>query len=134
MGTSRGLFEVPLPAREGQGLERFVPAPVDQQISLSDSEPSIRQVQEAAVRYAEVMPEKIQRWRTGAALRTWLPKFTLGLNQDTDTTVASATSAGKTTFSVGPEDRSVGVNFGFTWDLANFIWNQIGRASCRERV
>ena len=86
-------------------------------------EPSVQEAQRAAIRYAEVMPEKIQGWRAGAIWRNWFPRFTLSLNQDRDTTIASSTSAGKTSFSVGPKDESVRLGFNFTWDLANFVWN-----------
>lgn len=121
--TSQGLFQVPIPVGQGHVPTQDIPKAPFQQVVVLPNEPTAAQVQEIAIRYAEVMPEKIQRWRTGAALRNWIPKFTLSLDQDTDTTVVSSTSGGKTSFSVGPEDRSVGVGFGFTWDLANFIWN-----------
>ncbi|MBI1953242.1 MAG: hypothetical protein HYS41_03875 [Candidatus Omnitrophica bacterium] len=86
-------------------------------------EPTIRELHQAAIRYAEVGPEKIRRWRTGAVFRNLLPKFTVSLDRDRNRTIASSTSAGKTTFTVGPEDESLSVDFDFTWDLANLIWN-----------
>lgn len=86
-------------------------------------EPTIQEVQRAAIRYAEVMPQKISRWRTLSQLRNFIPRFTLSLDRDRDRTIASSTSAGKTTFSVGPEDESVSLDFGFTWDLANLVWD-----------
>jgi len=89
----------------------------------SAGEPTIRQVQLAAARYAEVMPQKIRRWRTLAQLRNFIPRFTLGLDRDRDTTVASSTSNGKTNFTVGPDDESTSLDFGFTWDLANLVWD-----------
>jgi hypothetical protein len=49
--------------------------------------------------------------------------LTLSIDQDRDQTIVSSTSSGKTTFSVGPEDESFSLGIGFTWDLANFIWN-----------
>ena len=85
--------------------------------------PTIQEVHQAAIRYAEVMPGKIRGWRTGAMWRNWLPKFTVGLDRSRNQTIASATSSGKTTFSVGPEDESYKVGFGFTWDFANLVWN-----------
>jgi hypothetical protein len=69
------------------------------------------------------MPEKISRWRRLAPPRNFIPRFTVSLDQDRDTTIASSTSAGKTTFAVGPEDESVSLDFGFTWDLANLVWD-----------
>ncbi len=114
IGTEKGLYRVspenpqPLPAvslkQSGQG-------------------PPIQEVHRAAIRYAEVMPNKIRGWRAGAMWRNWLPKFTVNLDRSKDQTIASSTSGGKTTFSVGPEDESFKVGFGFTWDFANLVWN-----------
>jgi len=118
VGSDVGLFRIPAPPSQ----KSVLPGSLDH-ASRVDPKPSIFQVQQAAIRYAEVMPEKIQRWREGAVWRNWIPKFTLSLDQNRDSTVASATSGGKTTFSVGPEDTSVSLGFGFTWDLANFVWN-----------
>ena len=92
-------------------------------LSTDSREPSIQQVRQAAIRYAEVMPEKIQGWRNRAVWRNFFPRFTLGLDRDKDQTIASSTSGGKTTFTVGPEDESFGLDLGFTWDLANLVWN-----------
>lgn len=86
-------------------------------------EPTIQEVQRAAIRYAEVRPEKISRWRTLSQLRNFIPRLTLGLDRDRNRTIASSTSAGKTTFTVGPEDESLSLDFGFTWDLTNLLWD-----------
>jgi hypothetical protein len=99
--------------------EALPPAPA----AAASSEPAVRELHQAAIRYAEVGPEKIRRWRTGAVFRNLLPKFTVSLDRDRNRTIASSTSAGKTTFTVGPEDESLSVDFDFTWDLANLIWN-----------
>lgn len=85
--------------------------------------PSIREVQQAAIRYAEVPAEKIARWRVLARTRALLPRFTINLDQGKNRTVASATSNGKTTFSVGPEDQSLKLGFDFTWDLGDLVWS-----------
>lgn len=113
--TAAGLFRVPIPVPLG-GAPGIVPPPRAQ-------EPTIHDVQVAAIRYAEVMPEKIRNWRARAAWRAWVPRFTLSVDRDTNTTIGSSSSSGKTTFTVGPDDRSVSFGYGFTWDLANLIWN-----------
>jgi hypothetical protein len=119
VGTEKGLFRVPAPQEStAVGRASFPPDP-----RILSEGPSIQEVQEAAIRYAEVQPEKIQDWRRRAAWRSWLPELTLGLDRDSDRTVVSSTSGGKTTFSVGPEDRSVSLDVGLQWDLADFIWN-----------
>ena len=116
-GTRQGLFQIALPASSP-----LRPMELSERERVS-AEPSIQEVLEAAIQYAEVMPGKIRGWRAGAVLRNWFPRFTVSLDRDKDQTIASATSGGKTTFSMGPEDKSVSVGFGFTWDLANLVWN-----------
>lgn len=108
------------PAPQGAPLPALPATPISVQAT---GEPTVREVQRAAIRYAEVMPEKIGRWRTLAQLRNLIPRFTVGLDRDSDTTIASSSSAGKTTFTVGPQDESVSLDFGFTWDLANLVWD-----------
>lgn len=86
-------------------------------------EPTILRLQQAAIAYAEVQPEKIARWRRVAQWSRLFPKFSLSVDQDSDSTIASSTAAGKTTFAIGPEDRSGSLSFGLTWDFADLFWN-----------
>ena len=111
----------PLPAPLQRGHPQAGPLPATR--PATPREPTIQEVQRAAIRYAEVTPEKISRWRVLAQMRNFIPRFTLGLDRDRDTTIASSTLAGKTNFSVGPKDESTSVDFGFTWDLANLVWD-----------
>jgi len=78
-------------------------------------EPTIRDVQMAGIEYAEVRPEKIQDWRTGAKVKALLPE----LSVDYDKTVSYYNSSSVTRYSVGPYDW--GVNF--KWDLGDLVWN-----------
>lgn len=127
--TDAGLFRVPLPPAPGPDPPGVSPPPPGAPLAdgrfggVDAREPGVREVQAAAIRYAEVMPEKIQGWRTLAAWRAWVPRFTLSLDRDSDTTIGSSSSGGKTSFTVGPDDRSVSVGYGFTWDLADLVWN-----------
>ena len=75
------------------------------------------------MRYAEVQPEKIACWRRWSQRRAFLPRLTVSIERDRDGTIASSTSNGKTTFSIGPEKTSFGVGVGLTWDLADLLWN-----------
>jgi hypothetical protein len=91
--------------------------------TLGPDEPTIQEVHQAAIRYAEVMPEKIRTWRTLAQIRNVIPHFTISLDRDRRSNIVSSSNRGIVTFAEGPEDRSVGVDFGFTWDLSNLIWD-----------
>lgn len=124
VATSAGLMQIPVPQPAGMTapLPPMTP-PARRALEQFAKEPTIPQVRATAIRYAEVMPEKIQSWRARAAWKSWIPHFTLSLNRSTDATIGSSSSGGKTTFTVGPDDRSLTMSYGFTWDLADLIWS-----------
>jgi len=76
-------------------------------------EPTIREIQKAAIRYAEVEPEKIKRWRRGAKYRSLFPE----LSVDYDKTINY--DSGSDSYYVGPRDWGINLK----WDLADLIWN-----------
>ena len=101
-------------------------------------EPKIKQVQEAAIRYAEVEPEKIIRWRKQAARRALLPKLSISFDQDKDKTISKSvwgiyssytngniTSPGR--YFIGPDDETKyrNKNYGVSlrWDFGDLIWS-----------
>ena len=86
-------------------------------------EPTILELQRAAIRYAEVNPDKITTWRQQAAIRALMPEVSVGYNNDIDTTISTATSNGRTNFWVGPDDTSSGWDFTAKWDLGDLIYN-----------
>jgi len=90
------------------------------------NEPSIGQVQQAAVAHAEVQPDKIRRWRRQAALKPLLPSLDLDYDRDRDTYVTSIGSTTNPTFDriVTAEDPSHGLGLSLTWDFGELIWNQ----------
>ncbi len=119
VGTSGGLFKVSVPKWDSTAQKAVAPA----EFSGLDKAPTIRQVQQAAIRYAEADPEKIRGWRTRALLSGWFPKVSLSVDKDKNRTIASSSSAGKTSFFVGPEDKSLGVGINFSWEMGDLIWN-----------
>jgi hypothetical protein len=50
------------------------------------NEPTVQEIQEVAMRFAEVHPDLIEGWRKGAKYRALLPEFTLGFGFDRRTT------------------------------------------------
>jgi hypothetical protein len=88
-------------------------------------EPSINEVQQAAIRYAEVEPAKIREWRNLAAKKAWLPQLSIGI--DRNTTDLRHWEGGSTT---KPDDDilrrgkdSIEWDVSLSWDLSELIWN-----------
>jgi photosystem II stability/assembly factor-like uncharacterized protein len=90
-----------------------------------EGEPKINEVQEAAIKYAEVEPEKIKQWRKQAAKKALLPQFSCGI--DRNTTDLWHWEGGSTTKEDDDVLRrghdSIDWNVSLTWDLSELIWN-----------
>ncbi len=96
-------------------------------------EPSIQKVQQAAIKYAEVEPEKIIRWRKQAAKKALLPKVTLSMDQDLNRTNSSniwgtySSNGTPGRHYAGPDDvtkynnKSWGVSL--SWELSDLVFS-----------
>jgi len=98
-------------------------SPVSIQTVSLEKEPTILELQRAAIRYAEVNPDKITNWRKQAAARALMPEVSVGYNNDIDDTISTSTSNGRTNFWIGPDDTSSGWDFTARWDLGDLIYN-----------
>jgi photosystem II stability/assembly factor-like uncharacterized protein len=76
-------------------------------------EPSFGEVREAALRYNEISPGKINAWRNQARLKALMPTFQV----EYDKSVYGSSTNGTTL--VGPRDWGVSLE----WDLADFVWS-----------
>ncbi|HEX9780695.1 MAG TPA: hypothetical protein VGB20_05710 [bacterium] len=118
--TARGLFRRPAPGGEVE------PPPAASELLRNFlHEPTAAEVQAAAVRYAEVSPEKIARWRRQARLQGLLPSVSVGLDRDRDTFITSrgSTSDPETDRIIIAEDPSRSFDVSVNWDLGELIWN-----------
>lgn len=88
-----------------------------------DGEPVYKELQQAALKYAEVGPEKIKKWRSESKVRALLPKVSLGVDRDSSNTYEIYTSATRDYVTSGPEDISSGWNVGLSWELGDLIWS-----------
>ncbi len=88
-------------------------------------EPKIADVQKAAIKYAEVNPEKISQWREKAAKKAILPHISIGL--DSNSTDLWHWETGSTTKNDDDALRrgkqSIDWDVALSWDLGELIWN-----------
>lgn len=91
----------------------------------SENEPNIRDIQEAAIKYAEVSPEKIAGWRKQAQKRAFLPKVSTGMNRNISDLhhweTGSTTKSGDDILNKGKD--SIEWDISLSWDLSQLIWN-----------
>lgn len=112
-------------AAADKGLFKTVPR--DELIGVIDftAEPDIRQVQKAAIEYAEVNPEKIARWRKQAAKKALLPQVSVGVDRNTsDLWHWEGGSTTKTDDDILRRGKdTVDWDLTLSWDLGDLIWN-----------
>ncbi|MDD5005601.1 MAG: hypothetical protein PHS93_03750 [Candidatus Omnitrophica bacterium] len=79
---------------------------------LCKGEPSIEEIQKAAIEYAEVNIDKIKKWRNEARWKALCPTISVGYDKNV---YGSSTGA----MAVGPR----GWDMDFSWDISELIWN-----------
>jgi len=98
---------------------------IEASYALFDSEPTVREVQEMAISYAEVSPNKIKRWRIQAGMKAIFPKISVGLDRDIDQNINI--DRGGTNdpdiFIFGPKIEVWNWDFALSWDLGDLIYN-----------
>jgi hypothetical protein len=101
-----------------RGLYISTPSTTTQRAGLDDimaGEPSIHEVQEAAIHYNSANPERIEHWRRRLKYRALLPRVSL----DYDKTIGYSVSSSGKYFGTGPYDWGMTLS----WDMANLVWN-----------
>ena len=118
--TAQGLFRLEVAPDAFESTES--PSARDL-LSNFVTEPSIAQVRDAAIRYADVHPDKIARWHRQAALQALLPNVKVGLdrNRSFDTHVDEGTFPNFQF--IRSQDHDTGADVSITWDLGELIWN-----------
>jgi len=106
LATSKGLFKNNYftASYKSTGLKKILA-----------NEPSIDEVQQVSLKYNEVHPDKIARWRNALKYRAFFPEVSL----DFDKTVTTALGATYDRVQVGPQDWGINLK----WDVGNLIWN-----------
>ena len=118
--TDQGLFRLQVTP---ETFERSELPSAQDLLSNFITEPSIAQVRDAAIRYADVHPDKIARWRRQAALQALLPNVHVGLDRNR----SFNTHVDEGTFPnfqfIRSQDHDTGADVSITWDLGELIWN-----------
>lgn len=110
LASNKGLYVISSEERKGLALK------IDSaHQKLSPPEPAIHEIQKEAIKYAEVYPEKIARWRKQARLKALMPELTL----DYDKTVTTSLSSVSDKVQVGPRDWGLSLK----WDIGDFIFS-----------
>lgn len=93
--------------------------------SFVKSGPTITEIQQAAIAYAEVSHKKIEWMRSAARNKAWLPKVTAGLDGDVDRTIdLDRGGTNDPDFYIeGPEEKNFGWDISATWDLGELVWS-----------
>jgi len=120
--TNKGLYRILLNDRAGQ-TSVDVEKPAIRLRAIFDQEPTFKELQGAAMEFAEVDPDKITRWRNQAKLKALLPKVSLGFDKDRSSTAEIYTSATRDYVIAGPDDVSNGFDVSLSWELADLIWS-----------
>jgi len=90
-----------------------------------EQEPSIQEIHQAAVQYADVSDKKIRRWQQQSRLKHLLPTLSGGFKENGAKTV-DLDRSGTTTpdvFILGPEEKNWGWDVDVSWDLTDLIWS-----------
>ena len=115
----------PLETEGGSNLSLPSPQRLELFRKLLDREPTIRQVQSAAVRYGGLGNGKIQRWHWGSRMRAFVPRLTVGkslsLSRNVDLDRGGTNDPDR--FIIGPDDIHRGLDMGLTWELGDFLYS-----------
>jgi len=86
-----------------------------------DREPTINEVHQLAIDYAEVNQEKIANWRVLARKKALLPDLSVGLDRDASDLFHWNTGASPDELQKGREIIDWDVSL--SWDLADLVWS-----------
>lgn len=124
--TKKGIFyyEIEFPALNSEKVAsaNFRKEALTQLVSL---EPSVREVQKEAIRYANVHNGKTARWHAGSRLRAFIPRLTFskGLDIGNDIHVDTGSTSIPDIFVQGPDERSKSTDIGLTWELGDVLFS-----------
>ena len=118
--TAQGLYRLSVAPDQFSESE---PPSAQELLANFSYEPTIAQVREAAIWYAEVHPDKIRRWRRQASLKALLPTVNFGMDRDTSRDIHVDEGSFPNFQILETADRDRGLDLSITWDLGELMWN-----------
>lgn len=116
LATSNGIFK----SEQSEAINENFKKGQDI-LSYFDNEPTIKEIQDAAIRYAEVHPDKIASWRKQAKLKAVLPD--LSFSADTNLTDFRHWDSGTNPDTLLRGKKDIDYTATLSWDLGDFIWS-----------
>ncbi len=125
--TDKGIFKLSYPELDLSllGKENHTLPSAKEILAQFENEPSVEEIQNAAIQYAEVHPSKIESWRKAAARKALLPSLSLDydLSRDENVDLDRGGTADPDRFIAGPEEENRDWSVGVSWNLGDLIWN-----------
>jgi photosystem II stability/assembly factor-like uncharacterized protein len=126
VATTRGIFRTGSSEHTRALTEKNIG--VSEILSAFTHEPAIAEIRQAAIDYADVNPDKINRWKKAAARKAWLPDLNLdyGRNKDWQSSTyfySTSTQKYKDDDITSGDDDSWSVSL--TWELGDLVWNSV---------
>lgn len=123
--TGKGLFKTESAKRKTDPNLRGMSA--EDIFSMFNHEPSIEEIMESAIRYAEVHPDKINAWRKAAAKKAWLPSFRVAYGEGKDWQSSSYyyNYSGSNIYKDDDitEGKDDAWSVSLSWDFSDLVWN-----------
>lgn len=121
VATAKGLYRLGNKSENGSDCIAVSGGKEQDILELFSKEPGIKEIQEAAVEYAEVHPDKIRQWRSSASKKALLPDLSVGL--DRYVTDYWHWDAGANPDVLVKGDDAVSWDITLSWRLGDLIWN-----------
>ncbi len=118
--TRRGVFRAGLVDGSDGGTDIDIDEILKERFP---NEPGIEEIQAAAIRYGEVHPDKITRWRRNAALKAWLPDLKVSYDKGRDWSSSGYFYGGVYRDDDITSSKDRGWSISLTWELGDLIWN-----------
>ncbi|MDD5217520.1 MAG: hypothetical protein PHN49_00055 [Candidatus Omnitrophica bacterium] len=128
--TEDGLLQLPVPFGPPGEVQVSTPnLPSAERLQLFyrllQLEPTVREIQRAVIRYANLSSGKIKRWHAASRLQALLPTFSFGkdFSSSNSIDIDRGGTADPDRYIIGPENTDNGWDADVSWNLGDMIWS-----------